>query len=122
MTKHNLERLFFVVAAIVAVGVMAATIRFEVRMAKQKTLFYQLQALRTSVNLFKSIVERNPASFGELVEGEFSFPGEGFRRRYVEEVPDRDDKGDLVDPFGNPYVYNPGTGWLRSSTWGYELW
>lgn len=119
--KRNWENAVLIVIVLVTVGLMAASVRFERLVGNQKLMFYQLQALRTSVNLFKAITKRNPINLVELATSEYSFEGESASHRYLE-VPPTDKKGEIVDPFGHPYFYDSGTGWVRSSTSGYEFW
>ena len=121
MVRRNMERLIFVAVAVLTVGVLIASINFERRMSNQKLLFYQLQAIRTSINLYKAIERRNPTSLVELDRAEYQFPDEEMKRRFLE-IPCKSPNGVCNDPFGNPYVYDSKTGWVRSSTSGYALW
>jgi hypothetical protein len=121
MNKRNVERVVFVAVAILTVGVLIASINFERRMSNQKLLFYQLQAIRTSINLYKAIEKSNPSSLIELNRAEYEFPDESIKRRFLE-VPCDSLQGGCNDPFGNPYFYDNKTGWVRSSTSGYALW
>lgn len=119
--RKGWENAALVAVVIVTVALMLASIRFERLVGNQKLLFYQLQALRTSVNLFKAMTKRNPASLAELANSEYSFEGENISRPYLELQP-INKKGEIVDPFGRPYTYDSGTGWVRSRTSGYEFW
>ena len=118
MRKRKIEYFIFIVIALLTMGITGAAFRVEQRVAKQKIMFYQLQALRTSVNLFKSMLKRNPRSLRELAEAEFRFPGERQRRRYLQ-FAQVNDEGFIIDPFGKPYVYDPKTGWVKSAVWRY---
>ena len=119
--KRSIERIIFVIVALLTVGMMVSSIRFERRMTNQKLLFYQLQALRTSANLFRAIERHEPTSLKELFESDFEFPDESVRRRFVD-FPFVTKDGQFLDPFGHPYEYSDKTGWIRSSTPGYEFW
>lgn len=121
MSKKKYERALLVVVAVTTFVLMVVSLRFERNMNNQKLLYYQLQAIRTSVNLFKAITRSNPADLVELATSEYNFPGEEQKRRYLSTISTNDD-GFIVDPFGNPYVYDSETGWVKSSTGGYDSW
>ena len=119
--KQNFERVILVLVAVLTVAIMGVSIYFERQMSNQKALFYQLQSLRTSVNLYKAIQGSNPKYLKVLVFDEFKFSDEEISRRYFQGAI-MNDEGELIDPFDNPYNYNYQTGWVRSSTKGYEFW
>ncbi len=121
MQKRTIERLVFIIVAVLTVGVMLASINFERRITNQKLLFYQLQALRTSINLFKAMERRNPESIAELARAHYRFPEERQQHRYID-LTEIDEEGRFLDPFGHPYRYDAMSGWVRSSTPGYEYW
>lgn len=111
-----------VVMLVVVVGfLVASNLYYQDRSGRQKMLFYQLQILRSSINLYKFINGSNPANLEVLATGIYKFPGEELTRRYIENAPiDKD--GKVVDPFGRSYYYDGRTGWIRSSSSGYEFW
>lgn len=111
-----------VVALVLVVGfLVASNIYYQNKSGKQKTMFYQLQILRSSINLYKLINNKNPETLELLVEEVYKFPGETLMRRYIENAP-IDKHGVVVDPFGKGYYYDSKTGWIRSATSGYEFW
>lgn len=119
--KRDSERIVLIIVSIATIALMVASLRFERQMNNQKLLYYQLQAIRTSVNLFKAITKKNPKTLLELATAEYHFPEEEQRHKYLENAP-LDGEGGLADPFGKPYMYDPRSGWVRSSSPGYELW
>ncbi len=111
-----------VVVLVVVVGfLVASNLYYQDRAGKQKMLFYQLQILRNSINLYKFINVSNPANLEVLAAGIYKFPGEELSRKYIENAPIGKD-GKVVDPFGKTYYYDVRTGWIRSSSSGYEFW
>ncbi len=110
-----------VTLALMAVLVMIFLFRMEGRLNSMKVMRYQLQSLRMSVNLFKVVEGRGPSSMDELANGKYNYPGEDESRRFVDGLL-VDSKGCIVDPFGNPYVLDVQSGWVRSQTHGYEFW
>lgn len=123
MTEHKkwVERVASVAVAVLTVAIFLVSMYFERQLNNQKLMFYQMQSIRTSINLYKAIKGHNPATLRELVFSEYKFPGEEVLRRYIEN-PNLDEAGDLVDPFGHPYLYDSESGWIRSTTGGYEYW
>lgn len=121
MNKRLTERVALVIIAIFTIIVMSMTIHYERKISNQRAMFYQLEAIRTSVNLFKAINKRNPTNLQELIIGQYSFPGEEMKHSYLQYPPGGDSK-DFLDPFGNPYAYESLSGWVRSTTRGYEFW
>ncbi len=117
---RKIENILLVVLVIVTVAVTVGAFRFERSVANQKLLYYQLQSIRTSINLFKVIEKRIPSSLLELATSEYQFPDEDQINRYLE-IEVREGK-DILDAFGNPYAYDTTNGWVRSSTKGYESW
>jgi len=115
------EKLLVVVLVLVVAFLAVSNVYYQNKSGKQRTMFYQLQILRSSINLYKLINNRNPQSLESVVTEVYKFPGEDLARRYVENAP-IDEKGDVVDPFGKAYYYDVKTGWVRSSTSGYEFW
>lgn len=110
-----------VALALMAVLVMVFLFRMEGRLNSMKVMRYQLQSLRMSVNLFKVVEGRSPSSMVELASAKYSYPGEDESRRFVDNL-FIDSNGRVMDPFGNPYVLDAQSGWVRSQTRGYEFW
>lgn len=102
-------------------GLMGASSYYEYKSNQQKSLLYQLQILRNTLNLYKLVTKSNPESLAELATGSYTFPGEEVARPYIQNAP-IDKEGRVVDPFGSEYEYDSETGWIRSSTTGYEFW
>lgn len=126
MFKTNIERKWYenlsVAIVVLVVGfLVGSNIYYQQRAGKQKTLFYQLQILRNAINLFKIVNSKDPENLRVLATGYYKFPGEDQTRRYIENAP-IDERGEVVDPFGNIYNYDAVSGWIRSSTKGYEFW
>lgn len=119
--RKKIERAVFVAVALLTLAIVSVSIYFEQQISNQKTMYYQLQAIRTSVNLYKAINKKNPKELWQLEVEDYRFPGEEERRKFLQGF-DTDDERRVLDPFGNPYVYDAMTGWVRSSTKGYEYW
>jgi len=115
------ENALFVLVACVTIVVTVQAFRFEQKMANQKLLYYQLQTLRTSVNLFKAINKKNPETLTELASAEYAFPGEDHSHNYLDSNI-LTENGVIFDPFGNPYHFDAKSGWVRCTSRGYELW
>lgn len=114
---------YFVVVIIIAVVAMlvGANIYYQRQAAKQKSLYYELQVIRSGINLFKVVEKRSPKNLTELARGTYKFDSDKDTKKFLYNVP-FDKSGNLVDPFGNVFMYDYNTGWIRSSTKGYEMW
>lgn len=93
----------------------------ERRLHHQRALFFELQILRSSINLYKVVNRQNPPSLIALATAVYEMPGDLAAHRYLEATP-MDPDGIVRDPFGAPYQYSVETGWIRSNSKGYEFW
>ena len=121
MQRRTLEKISLAVIALLTLTLVGTSIHFEREVGRQKALFYELQLLRTTVQLYKSIRHANPPSLEALAMEEYQFPGEEVSRRFLEYPPSHDEQK-LSDPFGTPYAYDQESAWVKSATQGYEQW
>ena len=115
------EIIVLAVILVLTITLVGSTYSSQQKFEKQKNLHHQLQLLRTAVLLYKSVNKTNPIEIAQITEGTFTLPEETLTRHYVEHAP-KLSNGKLTDPFGNPYAYDPETGWIKSSTPGYDFW
>jgi len=119
--RNRIEIIAVVLIIVIVAFLVAANIYYQRQESHQRALYYQLQIMRSAINLFKVVERRNPSNLAELAKSVYSFPGDMETRKYLSNVP-FDKAGNLVDPFGKIYMYDHSTGWVRSSTSGYEMW
>ena len=120
--KRSTIEYFLILAVVLVVAfLVGANIYYQRLDTKQKALNYQLQMIRSGINLYKIVEKDNPTNLIALAKGVYSFPGDNLTRKYLTNVPFTT-SGELVDPFGNIYIYDKSTGWVRSGTSGYEMW
>lgn len=91
--------------------------------AKEVTLRAELVNIRNGVELYNALHRSYPADLKNLI-----------RQKYLLPINDRlisgdylvaqsmDEDGNLLNPFGNRYRYDPATGRVTSETKGYESW
>ena len=115
------EQLVIVMLVVVVGFLVISNVYYQNKAGKQKMLFYQLQILRTSINLYKFINGKNPEDLELLATEFYKFPGEEITRKYIDNAP-INKAGNIVDPFGKEYYYDSKVGWIRSLTSGYEFW
>lgn len=110
-----------VVVVVVALSLLLSAGLYAGRMRVQKSnlLIRELGMLRSSLMLFKSMHHENAPNLETLVGKTYEV--DGHNRRYVDKIPLSAD-GAIIDPFGNPYAYDRATGWVSSSTPGFERW
>lgn len=119
--RRSWERTSLILIAVVAVAVMIFAFRLEKKLLNQRMMYYQLQSIRKSIDLFRAVEGKNPASLQELASTEFSFAGEDQKHRFLES-PTMNERGLFLDAFGSLFEYDPASGRVKSSTRGYEFW
>lgn len=93
----------------------------EQRVYKQKALHYQLTILRQGVKMYGLVERKYPDSLLKLAVTTYSMPSDKITHYFIENFP-IGNNGQLLDPFGNPYVYDVKEGRVMSSTPGYSYW
>ena len=119
--RYLWENALLVVVFLAMLGFLAHSYFLEQKVYKQKTLHYQLIIVRQGIMMFNLVERRYPKSLLELAASTYRLPGEKVNRRYVERFP-IDKEGQVLDPFGHPYISDKDMGWVRTSTPGYEYW
>ena len=112
---------YVVVFVIVLLSVTLAVSLYAERAKVQKgnLLIQELSTLRSGIQIYRLFNNKNPASLEELTESTYSVGS--IKKPYLERLP-LDKNGNLVDPFGNPYIYDPNGAWVKSQTNGFENW
>lgn len=121
LKRNKLEHVAVILVVMLVAFLVGANIYYQRQESRQRALYYQLQIIRSGINLFKVVNKRNPNNLVELAKNVYNFPGDMETRRYLSNVP-FDKQGNLIDSFGNNFFYDPKSGWIRSSTGGYEMW
>lgn len=147
MTKHSLRRrreagaaAFNTLATCILVAILISSgmsYYFRaIRLAREVALRYELANIRTAIVLFTLRNRRFPGSLHELVQRDYLLPdaehpasearvGAGsraiFRRSYLE-ANSVDARGQVLDPFGKPYRYDPQRGRVASAEKRYRQW
>jgi Tfp pilus assembly protein PilE len=98
--------------------------------ARETAVKAELVNIRRAVALFRILNERNPESLNELIQKDVLFParigpnpysGSFFKQKYLM-ANAVDAKGNKLDAFGNPFLYDSESGKVRPTTEGYENW
>ncbi|OGW33694.1 MAG: hypothetical protein A2X58_02690 [Nitrospirae bacterium GWC2_56_14] len=114
----------------ILIGVVILKYQRVAREAQEVALKTGLSNIRTSITLFRMLNGRNPVSLQELIEKNVMLPariengpytGSIFKRKYLLQQA-IDAKGNILDSFGNPFIYNSVQAEVRSSTKGCETW
>ena len=110
-----------VIVIVVTLTVLLGAGLYAGRMKVQKSnlMVQELSMLRSSLTLYKTVNHVNAPSLEDLAASEYEV-GDG-KRPYVDRLPLSKD-GNIIDPFGNKYEYDPKTGWVSSTTSGFERW
>ena len=106
-----------VAAVIVGYGVYSARAKAE----KSKLMISELEQVRSAIITYKTLNKTNPPDLTSLTKMTYTFaPGER-PKTYLANIP-TNKKGQLIDPFGNPYKYELDNGWVYSTTANYKGW
>ncbi|MFA5811765.1 MAG: hypothetical protein WC956_05485 [bacterium] len=110
-----------VVVVVVALTLVMGASLYAGRAKVEKTslLLSELGMLRSSLMTYRLVNHRNAQDLFQLANEKYE--ADGAEKPYIERLP-MNDKGAVVDPFGNPYAYDPNSGWVSSSTPGFERW
>jgi type II secretory pathway pseudopilin PulG len=114
----------------VLIGIVIPKFQRVAHEAQEVALKSALRNIRTSIKLFKEFNERNPKSLNELIEKEVILPARIGNDPYTSSIfKDKylmayavDGSGNLIDAFGNPFIYDLRRGEVRATTKGYETW
>lgn len=114
----------------IMIGVVIPKYQRLAKEARESAVKAELCNIRTSINLFRILNKRNPMSLNELIEKKVMLPGRIGGDDYSKSFYDQkyllahsvDDKGHVLDAFGNPFLYDPVRGEVRATTRGYENW
>lgn len=113
----------------VLIGVVIPKYQQLAREAQKTALKAELANIRTSISLFKLLNRRNPEGLKELIEKNVMLPvsvgntytGSVFKEKYL--LPNAmDQQGNIIDPFGNRFLYDPVRGEVKTTTQGYQDW
>lgn len=104
------------VSVAIAVGIFAR----RASIVSGRAMIDELFVMRSGVLLYRSVNGACPPVLGVLDTEPYPDVG-GKGVQYAQRL-HRDEKGHVIDPFGNPYSYDSATGWVKSTTKGYERW
>ena len=112
-----------VVAFVSALILVAYNYTVEEKVTKEQQLMSELKVLRSGLKLFTVVENRKPKDLIELCSARFTFLGDGRNQGFVElGMIEIDDKGRLIDPYGNSFAYDEKTLWVASTTPGFKDW
>lgn len=96
----------------------------SVRLIREVALRSELGNIRTAINIYRVMNRRYPDTLRAMIVEKYIFPAREdsiIKQQYLEHM-SVDKDGNLLDTFGNPFVFNEKIGRVRSSTRGYESW
>lgn len=123
MVKKRRRSYFEVVAiavvVILTVALGAGLYAGRAKSLKSDLLINELSMMRSSLLVYKILNRRNAENLEQLVTTTYYVDGD--KRPYIDKLPPAR-KGKIIDPFGNPYSYDPKAGWVSSTTPGFVQW
>lgn len=118
--RAKYEVVIVIIIVVLAVALSIGLYAGRTKIYNGKRLINELQGMRTAVQLYITLNHSVPPSLETLAKSTFD-AGDETQRPYIENLP-INDKGEVIDPFGHPYKYNPQKGYVYSTTPGYENW
>lgn len=118
--RSTLEIVIVVVIVALVVVLSVGIYAGQNKLNKGKVLISELTAMRAGVTLYKKLNKINPPSLDVLANERYE-AGDGRRHSYLDKV-HRNEESNIIDPFGQSYRYNAKSGWVQSTTKGYERW
>ncbi len=118
-----LETLLVCIVISLLIGIATSYYQRLALEAKEVTLTTGLVNIRNGIGLYRVLQQHYPEDLKNLVKEKYLLPvndkiisGEYLAAQSL------DGDGNLLDPFGNRYRYDPTTGQVASNTQGYESW
>ena len=117
--RSPFEVLVVVVVVALTIVLGASLYAGRTKIEKSNMLINEMSGLRSALLLYKIVNHKNAPDLAMLATTDYNMGG--VERPYIEHVP-MNASGKIIDPFGNPYLYDPKSGWVSSSTQGCERW
>ncbi|HUK55951.1 MAG TPA: type II secretion system protein [Nitrospiria bacterium] len=119
-----IDTLIVVVLISIFIGVLIPKYQRMAQAAREAALQISLGNLRKAVQVYVLTRQKIPADLKDLMREHYTLPikeGTLFTDQYLK-TKALDESGNPVDPFGNPFGYDPSNGRVYSTTKGYEKW
>ena len=100
---------------VIAIGITGVSIHMAKQAQNEQTMISELAQLRTAVQMYKSVFHSNPADLSAALTAKYPFAPPQWSMQ-------RNAQGQPMDPFESPYAYDAKSGWIKSTTSGYESW
>jgi type II secretory pathway pseudopilin PulG len=120
MGRAKYEIVIVVIIVVLAVALAMGLYAGRTKIHNGKRLVNELQAMRTGIELYMTLNRSVPPTLETLAKSTYD-SGDGTQRPYLENIP-IGGKGKMMDPFGHPYKYDSKTGYVCSTTPGYQNW
>ena len=117
--RSPFEVLVVTVVVVLTIVLGASLYAGRTKIEKSNMLINEMSALRSSLLLYKIVNHRNVPELSMLATTDYTMGG--VERPFIERLP-INKSGAIVDPFGNPYLYDSKSGWVSSTTRGCERW
>ena len=118
--RAKYETVIITIIVVLAIALSVGLYSGRAKIHNGKRLINELQGLRTGIELYMMLNKSIPPSLETLAKSTYD-AGDGTQRPYIENLP-TNDKGQVIDPFGHPYDYDPKTGYVYSTAPGYQNW
>lgn len=119
--RAKFEWIIIAVVLVAAIAVAFGIYTKRDNVNKGKVLKTELGNIRSAVEMYVKLNKARPPSLDALTKLNYSFEPGAPGAPYLKHVK-IGKNNEVLDPFGVPYKYDSKTGWVASSTKGYEKW
>ncbi len=119
-----LENLLTIILVFFLLGFFAIYFEKTTKVAREYTLISELANIRSSIEVYAAINRNFPKSLNQLLEEQLILPFKDFKilKKDLLKNISVDEHGNPLDPFGNKFGYNPKSGYVWTTTKGYNGW
>jgi len=94
-------------------------------LAQEAALQIELSNIRRAVSFYLMTKGKLPESLRQMTQEKVIVPKQDvyvvMEWQYIQDMT-IDKEGNILDPFGNRYIYDPKTGRVKTETKGYDAW
>lgn len=117
--RAKYEVVVVVIVVLLAIALAVGLYSARSKVHNDKLVINKLSAIRSAVMLYADINRAMPPDLETLTKSTYEVGG--VSRPYLDSI-ETDAEGKLVDPFGEPFVYDAKRGMVSSASPGYEKW
>jgi len=122
-SRSRLESVVLIVVFAAIFVFLLNSVVMEKKVCRERELISELSQLRSGLALYLAMERVMPDNLVQLCTARYRLPGDGMNRAFVEMQDIRvNDRGEVLDPFKNPYRYDKNRLSITTTTEGFQGW